>query len=920
MPRITVKFQGKETVYDRAEDVTTIGRHEGNRLVVADATVSASHCRIEKGGGGFVLVDLGGKNGTRVNGVRVERHTLKAGDAILIGASTLVFHGAATKPGAAPPPAKRLLYVGQEERFVLDVATGKDAGKRFALNRERTSIGRGSECDLALNDPTASRLHAAVICTPLEFSIEDNNTRNGTEVNARRITQRCPLKHGDELRIGHTRIIFRDLASLAHRVETVAMFASQEPAPGLAPQEELPPVNGRSFVRQQEERRRARRRMQVLVGLVVVVVGAAGGLFAAWKYRFDLTFGLFKQKAGFVAVNLLTVNPNFEAGLVDNLPKGWSYSPGSEARWHAASLAGGVCLNLAPVSASDPNAAAEAVCDQRIKVKADKAYQLSARLRTEGIKGLALLKVNWLRDGDPGTTVLQSYSQPIWGEHDWQWLTGVFAPPDGATELQVALVGVANAQPVFFDDVTLYEGAVSESAPGVYHADVGKFRLCFDSKGLFCLRSDSKAGDALLLADGEARLEGRPGPVMRQAFATIEKGYPDARSPGWNSFSDWLVDTSTMTLVNVRLSTNPVQGGYLGLAYTLIGDKEQSRGASWVGTAFSLPAAVVEAGIGVGSGIETLTKTGEFKQASATSLVIGKGADRLVIDFANPYQIPMNLDCKRDGNRYVATVAMPLDAIQGIIQPMQRLEWNFTFGALSSKRAKDFVFQARETARAGEKVAALGIYQKLLDSDLFPDSDKQVARDEVKIIEDSIAKAITPVRNEIDVAIRKADVDELRVAEVDVKELKDKYGTTKFGAEIAMLQKQIEDFREGKTVKAEGDVVELMKKAKTSFEKEAWMVAKVFAENVIRKGGPNTDQAKEAQDLLAAIPKAREEAKARDEFVTKRLATAATFEKNNMPEKAAPIYDEILKKHPKFPRAAEIQGKLDEARKKAAAK
>ena len=107
MPRIKIVCQGKETVYDKVEDVTTIGRNDASCIPLSDPAASNNHCRIEKGPGGFILVDLGGKNGTRVNGNRVERHTLKAGDTIQIGASTLVFQGNATT--SAHKPRKALI-------------------------------------------------------------------------------------------------------------------------------------------------------------------------------------------------------------------------------------------------------------------------------------------------------------------------------------------------------------------------------------------------------------------------------------------------------------------------------------------------------------------------------------------------------------------------------------------------------------------------------------------------------------------------------------------------------------------------------------------------------------------------------------------------------------------------------------------
>ena len=43
------------------------------------------------GGGGFVAIDLGSTNGTKVNGVGIHSHRLQHGDEITIGSTHLRF-------------------------------------------------------------------------------------------------------------------------------------------------------------------------------------------------------------------------------------------------------------------------------------------------------------------------------------------------------------------------------------------------------------------------------------------------------------------------------------------------------------------------------------------------------------------------------------------------------------------------------------------------------------------------------------------------------------------------------------------------------------------------------------------------------------------------------------------------------------
>jgi hypothetical protein len=73
----------------------------GLELLAADAEVSRSHASIRRGDdGALVIEDLGSRNGTWVNGVRVQRARLELGDVIQIGESTFEL--------VVAPPVSRL--------------------------------------------------------------------------------------------------------------------------------------------------------------------------------------------------------------------------------------------------------------------------------------------------------------------------------------------------------------------------------------------------------------------------------------------------------------------------------------------------------------------------------------------------------------------------------------------------------------------------------------------------------------------------------------------------------------------------------------------------------------------------------------------------------------------------------------------
>jgi hypothetical protein len=73
------------------EALVTIGRRPESTLQLGDPNVSRNHAEIRPHGNGWVLVDLGSTNGSRVNGTRVSSHELREGDELAFGSTVLRF-------------------------------------------------------------------------------------------------------------------------------------------------------------------------------------------------------------------------------------------------------------------------------------------------------------------------------------------------------------------------------------------------------------------------------------------------------------------------------------------------------------------------------------------------------------------------------------------------------------------------------------------------------------------------------------------------------------------------------------------------------------------------------------------------------------------------------------------------------------
>ncbi len=91
----------------------------------------------------------------------------------------------------------------------LELITGGVPGTRYDLAGDQAVIGRNTECDVPLDVAAVSRRHAAILCNQGRYFVEDLQSRNGTFLNNLRVTERTPLRDGDELLICDQILRFR---------------------------------------------------------------------------------------------------------------------------------------------------------------------------------------------------------------------------------------------------------------------------------------------------------------------------------------------------------------------------------------------------------------------------------------------------------------------------------------------------------------------------------------------------------------------------------------------------------------------------------------------------------------------------------------------------------------------------------------
>ncbi len=614
MPRLIVTCAGKTRTVEVGEDSVSVGRTPENAVAVDDIGASRKHAQIIRIARGWELVDLGSRNGTKVNGTPVKRAVLKSGDVIQIGAAEIRFEDgpAGGAPGgdieveeldlegeAAPaaPVAGRGPAGGAPSTAgacVLRVQGGEREGQEIPLTAVRTTFGRKSSNTLSFQDAAVSGVHCEITRESSGFVLRDLGSTNGTMVDGEPVVETV-LRHQSRIRIGNQRFLFVD--------RTVADIEST-----LSSAEE-----GEWGMMRGEIDVAAGRRggaAGVLVAIAVVVAAGAGG---AWL----VARAPKRQELAEVKDNRI-VDASFEMEEAR-----WSSEEGVEASarvvgadekpvgasgTHSLEVSGppGGVARVAYRGSMGGSATAEP------PVAPGSVHQVSARV--DGGRGAVL--VTWLSPARtfPPRTVATPVVSGAWATTE-----AVLVAPPGAdrARIELAVFGGGTAR---FDDVVFrkQEGA----APA---------------------ESISLAGNLQVRGDRLGRVEAlRSGEVM-----FLDAGF----APGPDAPEDVLLGAS---------ATVSAAGGTLALAGTLGGEGGAGfevsvaaaeggaeitcapKGSAPGGFTFTCPGALERGGASLifERTARVLPESGEAKESGVRKLILAVGGDRAPFVLSAPEGVP----------------------------------------------------------------------------------------------------------------------------------------------------------------------------------------------------------------------------------------------------------------------------------------
>jgi len=189
-----------------AEGRLSLGSRENHRVSIQHDAIQPDHVTIDVDPvRGIELSVLERPSEVYVNGRYVqEKAILHLGDRLQLGIVQVMLK-ADSDVREQPPAASEIDLRGAPIRINLRAIAGPYFGKTLSL-KSRSVLGRGTDCDIVLNEPQLSRQHAMIENTGRGIFLRDLGSSNGTLVNGV-LTKNAVLKLGDQIAFEQNRFL-----------------------------------------------------------------------------------------------------------------------------------------------------------------------------------------------------------------------------------------------------------------------------------------------------------------------------------------------------------------------------------------------------------------------------------------------------------------------------------------------------------------------------------------------------------------------------------------------------------------------------------------------------------------------------------------------------------------------------------------
>jgi pSer/pThr/pTyr-binding forkhead associated (FHA) protein len=190
-----------------------IGRSSENDIQLTESKVSRNHAVIKKINEKYAIFDSGSTTGTFVNNEKISGKRILVGTidgSIKVGDTELKLEPFESYEDDEDDYGTSYGTQGNDKKSAsanLMIVKGPGSGTVFPITDGVNYIGRGSQNNINLSDPTVSREHCVLVTREHGFDVFELGSRSGTIVNNKFVEPKF-LQAQDIVKIGKTEFIF----------------------------------------------------------------------------------------------------------------------------------------------------------------------------------------------------------------------------------------------------------------------------------------------------------------------------------------------------------------------------------------------------------------------------------------------------------------------------------------------------------------------------------------------------------------------------------------------------------------------------------------------------------------------------------------------------------------------------------------
>ncbi len=784
-------------------------------------------------------------------------------------------------------------------RYALQVILGPDKGKAFKLAKDTVSIGRAPGNDIVLTDRAVSQKHAAITVSDFGCTLKDVGSRYGTGLNGKKIAAEQPLKDGDEIIVGNTKLRFRDLSRKTRPTSPPPASAAparpsrpEAPAPAepeAIAAEDLADLDAQAADYIEDERPPIL--PFVLPGAIILLLLIVGGW--GWK-KMRENEGVREGPR-----NYLAPNASFEQSAPGAAsPQGWE-PRGDAYRWAVQAAEDGKFVAAQPAGAAATLSHAALARRRVVEVGENVGFLVSGWVRTGQGAGLAGLRVRWTGEASDAV-VLDQFVGVTPGGRDWREFSAVLPIPLGAKHLQVSCEVFGNVKEAAFDELALHDQNALEKSPKrlvVEYPDAVSVNPT--SLGVLnVLRSH-----ALALRNGEAALTNAgPAGFARQALAEPLDKYP-------------FIDDETNSIVFGGRIWTPIPGGAVpvefeqrvtpqtdGVAVAYVFRRPAQAARVVPGVAFRLAPGLAEQPAITLAGKSYAARNVGFDLKDGQEVIWGAPAKALVVAFDKP------------GRLRLAEEELSYQLPPQELKPDGSIELRFLLTDQSPHRGEVMnaaLAQMKERMSKGEWAAALNQGNALAQLPVFSPEQQSELQKRIAAIVEKVDAKVKAIREQLAAADRSGGAQDLMKVRQEIDALRGRLKGCPQEVKAKRLADALEAVRRRRAAEMEKAAQAYMERARARRAKGPLLLARIYVENVLRQF-PRTQTAKKAAALLEQIKKELAREQAKQAWLEAKLAEGENYVHNKRLDKAKAAFQEIIDKYPDSPFADKAKKRLAE--------